>query len=1440
MAGACPIGWTALHPAGLVLPLWPRRDASGEHGSTDDRDLRKCRTRAGRRRRGTGSPIMQPSRRPPGLASLDRAGPKSLREPALRNSPTRQLPTPQENSLRTTQPQKSSEMDPEPAGEQRPSLEEQAALYHAHRSTRMRTQQTWFLIHQHWFARWAAAAGVQQPADEPPQEPSPETPLPPIDNSALLDHSHQLRFGISIGIDCEILPEEFWNLLVGWYGLKHPSHAIPRAVIAPSGPSSESVEFYPPDFVFHLLLPTATLDELEPDQYDLALLRSLSPLVVQKKFSIACSLGDLKQDLATSLFPAGLLDPPIKLWAVHSPPPRPNQLIISAAEFEAIESQLVDPASGDAADLNEALLTDPVNVLAVELQDADGRWLITPNKNKLQPPATPPQLDDDHSSSAPEPVFGGQEWLDRMEKMNQSNLLDPKFSLTSPNSDLSLVAFASAQGALKTRGIRGLVGLTNLGNTCFMNSALQCLSNCPELKNYFLSRVYINELNRTNPLGMGGKVAETFGQLIERMWSSEYEVKNGRTNGTGGMMNYGGSSSHHSVSPREFKSIVGRFNSLFLGYGQQDSQELLTFLLDALHEDLNRVKVKPFDEIPDYDDSNNSTNDPQAEAKKILKLAKTCWNLYRRRNDSVIVDLFQGQYKSTLICPDCNKVAIKFDEIMYLTLQLPINKKFKGTIYFVPLDSTKPRIKVVYQLNKDSTIRQLKQHIGRILSADPDRMAAVEDWSGKPWKIWQDTDSLEGVMERDIINLFETPLPFAALNSGVYHTNGSEEEADLLIPVVSYRPAERVNVGSSSMSMHKPSHSAFGVFFVARISPKERLSVQTVYDAVVREYARYTTQADELFEAAADAADEDVEMKDAGAEPEPASSSAPLRHAVPNLFKITVPKTPTPAVFPTSNAMGNATIEIEERVKLIAAKSPPVGPVLPAPSAAEDATRSNGPVFETDENEDLYEDKATAPQAAPASSASPSPPGPVVFQGDYFECEWTPSAMGHFFGLDKSLPRSKNWLDPPLVEDPELVASRVAEQENNKKPGELTIEECFKDFSKPEKLGEDDKWYCPRCKNHVQATKQMQIWKVPDILVVHFKRFSSARTGYGRSSKVDNFVDFPIQGLDLSNEVEGIKVVRELKKHKRNLRRRPPGDADVPQILVDSSANQPGSSGLADDKNAGNDNDDAIQEDQQSDELIPGSARQPDDDPKQDPKETATAATSEEEGNDDGHDDDEEDEEEEESLIYDLFAVDNHFGGLGGGHYTAFAKNEEDGKWHNYDDSHVTEVSSPEKVKSSAAYLLFYRRRTSRKLGLKTHGIVSSAMQSRDISVVPSVANSTGGSGGDEGGEGEGSGSSAGGRKKAVHEDGSSGSSPGPIRRRRVFSSGDEAGDDDDGMGSSVGAAADRDSGSVRSEAGLDDIHAGPASRPLSPISETLSFSLHATREPARSHPPNS
>lgn len=145
---------------------------------------------------------------------------------------------------------------------------------------------------------------------------------------------------------------------------------------------------------------------------------------------------------------------------------------------------------------------------------------------------------------------------------------------------------------------------------------------------YFLTGVFQEELNPDNPLGMHGAIAQAFGALLSRIWDNE--------------------SSMSSYTPREFKQTLQRFAPQFSGYQQHDSQELVAFLLDGLHEDLNRVLKKPYVEKPDWEGGGD---------KELVDLANVSWEGYMKRNDSVVVDLFQGQYQSTLVCPECSKVC---------------------------------------------------------------------------------------------------------------------------------------------------------------------------------------------------------------------------------------------------------------------------------------------------------------------------------------------------------------------------------------------------------------------------------------------------------------------------------------------------------------------------------------------------------------------------------------------------------------------------------------------------------------------------------------------------------------------------------------------------------------------------------------------------------------
>ena len=73
------------------------------------------------------------------------------------------------------------------------------------------------------------------------------------------------------------------------------------------------------------------------------------------------------------------------------------------------------------------------------------------------------------------------------------------------------------------------------------------------------------------------------------------------------------------------------------------------------------------------------------------EVAVETWRDYCLRNNSIIVDIFHGLLKSTLVCPDCAKVSVKFDPFCYLSLPLPVKKERQMVIYFVPHD---PRLRI--------------------------------------------------------------------------------------------------------------------------------------------------------------------------------------------------------------------------------------------------------------------------------------------------------------------------------------------------------------------------------------------------------------------------------------------------------------------------------------------------------------------------------------------------------------------------------------------------------------------------------------------------------------------------------------------------------------------------------------------------------------------------
>ncbi|XP_069844479.1 ubiquitin carboxyl-terminal hydrolase 8 isoform X2 [Dipodomys merriami] len=151
----------------------------------------------------------------------------------------------------------------------------------------------------------------------------------------------------------------------------------------------------------------------------------------------------------------------------------------------------------------------------------------------------------------------------------------------------------------------------------------------------------VNRENKSNLLGHKGEVAEEFGIIMKALWTGQYRY----------------------ISPRDFKATIGKINDQFAGYSQQDSQELLLFLMDGLHEDLNKA-----DNRKRYKEENNDHLDD-------FKAAEHAWQKHKQLNESIIVTLFQGQFKSTVQCLTCHKKSRTFEAFMYLSLPLASTSK---------------------------------------------------------------------------------------------------------------------------------------------------------------------------------------------------------------------------------------------------------------------------------------------------------------------------------------------------------------------------------------------------------------------------------------------------------------------------------------------------------------------------------------------------------------------------------------------------------------------------------------------------------------------------------------------------------------------------------------------------------------------------------------------
>ncbi|KAF8645081.1 hypothetical protein AX16_008139 [Volvariella volvacea WC 439] len=197
----------------------------------------------------------------------------------------------------------------------------------------------------------------------------------------------------------------------------------------------------------------------------------------------------------------------------------------------------------------------------------------------------------------------------------------------------------------------GTSGLKNLGNTCYMNAPIQCLSATVPFSRFFTEGRWKTSVNLVNPLGSKGILTGAFAKLLHEMWGED--------------MPY--------LSPIDFRKVICRLKAQYNGSDQHDSQEFLSFLIDGIHEDLNRVIVKP---------RRTPTPEEEEELERLpVQLgSEREWKKWRTTNDSLIVDVFQGQFRSRLECLTCHKTSTTYNAFSILQLPIPHVKQGKVLI----------------------------------------------------------------------------------------------------------------------------------------------------------------------------------------------------------------------------------------------------------------------------------------------------------------------------------------------------------------------------------------------------------------------------------------------------------------------------------------------------------------------------------------------------------------------------------------------------------------------------------------------------------------------------------------------------------------------------------------------------------------------------------------
>ena len=191
-------------------------------------------------------------------------------------------------------------------------------------------------------------------------------------------------------------------------------------------------------------------------------------------------------------------------------------------------------------------------------------------------------------------------------------------------------------------------GLANIGATCYMNATLQCLAHIQRLTHYLLNSETKKKISSDK---IKYKLTSAYLTVLENLWQNK-NIK--------------------YYSPNQFKDVISEMNSLFAGIQANDSKDLILFLLETMHNELNLENKN----INNINNQENYVDDIQAQYNYEMAL-KNFSNYFKEKYNSIISSLFYGMFNSITCCQNCNVVLNNVQCYNILIFPLQKVKEYK-------------------------------------------------------------------------------------------------------------------------------------------------------------------------------------------------------------------------------------------------------------------------------------------------------------------------------------------------------------------------------------------------------------------------------------------------------------------------------------------------------------------------------------------------------------------------------------------------------------------------------------------------------------------------------------------------------------------------------------------------------------------------------------------